>query len=171
MTEASSPSPLTRSLRSAGVFLVFTVVGPAVGGLLAFCLIAPIVLLGLNPGGVETSEVAPGLATTFEILPVFVAAGYAFGGPQALLTGLWAAIATWRNAGFSGLATVVAASMATLAWIVLLYSPIDPLDAHDTPNKINGAVQIALLITPIGIVCALLCRWASRALGLTRPSA
>lgn len=171
VTEAPSTSPTTRCLRSVGVLLVFALVGPALGGVLVFCALFPVAMLfGFNPATVPTDEGTPGLAGVFGMLTLFVAMGYAFGGAQAVLTGLWASISTWRKGAISSWGTVLAAVLATLAWIAILYSPLNPLDAVEagSDRKLSNALQIALAITPIGIICALFCRWLARRVGLSR---
>jgi hypothetical protein len=171
-TGAIVGSPLVRLLRSAGVLAVFALVGPAAGGALAYCAVVPIAMLfGINLSTASADDGSTGLSSLLGLLPVFVMMAYAFGGPQAVLTGLWASIATWLRGGISRRATVVAATLATLAWVAVAYSPVDPLNIADptSPNMLSGAIQMMLAITPIGIACALICRTLCGVLRLTGP--
>lgn len=169
--EPEPPSILRRALRSVGVLAVFGIVGPAVGGVLAFSLIVPVMLLGLNPATAETNEGTGGLAAALGMLPFFVAFAYMLGGPQALLAGIWAAFATWRSGSFSGRAAVIAAVVATILWAAMLYLLSEPFGLRETPEKLRNMMQTAIALSPIGIASALFCRWACGALGLTRQPA
>lgn len=161
-----------RLLKAFGVLLAFAAIGPALGGLFVFCCVYPVMLLtGLDPAA-TTPDAGPKSEplAIFEVMGFFVALAYAFGGPQAVLTGLWAAITTARDKALSGRATVIAAIIATLLWIALLYSPLQLLGPADagSVDKIASAVRISLALIPVAIVCALACRWLAGKLGLLR---
>lgn len=172
MTSATARRSLVARLaRAAGVFGVFAIAGPALGGLLVFCCVFPVLLFGID----LTSAPPPDPETTggtmlslIGALPVFIMMAYAFGGVQAILTGLYAGYAEIRNGFLSGKAAIAASVVATLIWIAIIYSPLDPLDAADASaeRKMMQGAQIAMALIPIGLVCALFCRWLSRKLGL-----
>lgn len=167
--DTGQATALKRALHSLGVFAVFSLLGPAIGGLLVFCLVYPaVVLFGSDTGDGAAQTAASSFLSLLGPVAIFVAAAYAFGGVQAVLTGVWGAVAAWRRRTFSRREIIVAAIIATLIWIAIVYSPLDPLDAADAsgPAKIRNAVRIAISLTPVGVICALVCRWISRRLGL-----
>lgn len=169
MSPPAPPEPTLagRVASSVGVFGIFSLVGPAIGGLFAFALAcAAVLLLGNDPEAEGAVGALPKAASEMGML--FIAAAYAFGGVQAVLTGAWLGFATWRRGTFSRWLTVLAAVVASLVWIAVIYSPIDPLGAGDTiaSTKVRSAVQIALALTPVGVTCALVCRWLCHKLGL-----
>lgn len=173
MTAAPGPRSLAaRVARAAGVLGVFAILGPALGGVLVFCCVYPVILLfGLDMANMPSDQAATSEHSALNMIGplfLFVAMAYAFGGVQAALTGLYAAFAEWRDGLLSNRETVVAAIVATLIWIAIIYSPLNPLDANDASGstKLRQATQIAVALIPIGIVCALFCRWLSRKFGL-----
>lgn len=165
-TSLTEPEPGKRLASSAGVFAIFALAGPAIGGVFAFALACAAALVFGNDPESEGVTALPKAASELGML--FIAAAYAFGGVQAVLTGAWLGLATWRHGTFSRWMTALAAVVASLVWIAIIYSPIDPLGAGDAvaSTKVRSAVQIALALTPVGVLCALVCRTLSRKLGL-----
>jgi hypothetical protein len=126
MTVAPGPRSLAaRVARAAGVLGVFAILGPALGGVLVFCCVYPVILLfGLDMANMPSDQAATSEHSALNMIGplfLFVAMAYAFGGVQAALTG---------------------------------------------GTKLRQATQIAVALIPIGIVCALFCRWLSRKFGL-----
>lgn len=165
-------SRVQRLVRSAGVWAVFAAAGPAIGGLLVFCCLYPVMMVfGLDTAALSDGSAQPGTfnPSTFLGAALFVIAlGYAFGGPQAVLTGAWAAYVTYKYGVLTTRGIVFAAFVATILWIALIYSPLNPIgdgNAGDA-GKADSAARIALTLIPIGIVSALFVRRLCGLLGL-----
>lgn len=170
MTADASDTALKRVARSLGVLAMFGVVGPAAGGLLVFCCVYPLLLL-LGFDMAETTPSTPSATQPVALLSsvsLFLAAGYAFGGVQALLAGAFSAVVLWRKGSLSNWAVIAGTVLATAAWLAVLYSPLNPIASGDAgdADKISAATRIAVALLPVGLVSAVLCRWLCAKAGL-----
>lgn len=147
MTAGRAAARNQKLARGLGVLVVYAVLGPAMGGLAFFSVLASIWLL--STGGQSSPDI-------WSLLPFALAAGFAFGSVQAIITGAYLGFQTIRRGGFSWLATVLAAVAASLLYAAVLYSPISPIG--DDMDKRMGAAAITLWLTPIAVACAVLCR-------------
>lgn len=156
-------------LRGAAVLIAHAAAGPAIGGALLFgCAYSVLMLLGVYPSTETDGTGTPAAFNVARLATSAVAMGYAFGGPQAVMTGMWAAHAAFRKGTYSRRGAMIAAVVATALWIALLYSPASPLaegNAGDE-NKIANGAKIALFLTPLSMVSALVVRWLCVRLGI-----
>ena len=152
----------SRFARGAGVLGVYAVLGPVLGGLILFSIAAALLtLFGMGPKQDSQNSFVLNL---YELFTFALAAGYAFGGIQSVLTGAYLGFKTIRTGGFTRQMAMLAAVIASLVYIALIYLPTGLLG--DNPSTISSGTWITLYLLPIAIACALLCRSVCRRVGL-----
>ena len=74
----------------------------------------------------------------YELFTFALAAGYAFGGVQSVLTGAYLGFKTIRTGGFTRQMAMLAAVIASLIYIALIYLPTGLLGDNSKHHKQRG---------------------------------
>jgi len=124
---------MKRLVRAVAVVCLFGLVGPPVGGLVAWTMM--------------------GARSLRSPLP-FITGAYAEGAVLALLTGALCCIAAMTLKTRSWLVPIVTALLATAAWLTIT-TALDP----GRPDIVQAAARAAPIFMPPAVVAALVC-WA-----------
>lgn len=163
-----SPTNSTQSKRhlrrGLAAFAVAALLGPIVGSL-PFLLIF-MVALAVDAG--EPASLIGFIQTTLGIALVTTLYGFILGGVQALLSGLWIGVRTWRNGWVSYKETALTALAVSLAAAVVLAYALESSAPPQSPPIHDDTLGLSALLAVLSLVSALVCRWLMARMGIIR---